>query len=77
MKTKDARALARSLLVDIDGVIAGDPRDEAARHSAAASAAVLSARLIAGMAVNLARIAYACERIADNMEPEEDDENAQ
>ncbi len=71
MKTKEVRALAKSIIVDIDGAIAGDPRDEMARHSAAASAAILGARLLGGIAVNMARIAYALERIADNTEPED------
>lgn len=71
MKTKEARALAKSIIVDLDGAIAGDPRDEMARHSAAASAAILGARLLGGIAVNMARIAYALERIADNTEPED------
>jgi hypothetical protein len=71
MKTKEARSLAQGIIVDLDGAIAGDPRDEEARHSAAASAAILGARLLGGMAINMARIAYALERIADNTEPED------
>ncbi len=75
MKTKEARALAKSIIVDLDGAIAGDPRDEMARHSAAASAAILGARLLGGIAVNMARIAHALECIADNTEPEDPDES--
>lgn len=74
MKTKEARGLAKSLIVDLDGVIAGDPKDEMARHSAAASAAILATRLIGGIAVNIARIAGALEEIADAMEPEDEGE---
>lgn len=75
MKTKEARGLAKSIIVDLDNAIAGDPKDEFARHSAAASAAILGARLLGGIAVNMARIAYALERIADNTEPEDPDES--
>lgn len=72
MKTKEARGLTKSLIVDIDGALAGETRPVEDRHSAAASALILSARLLGGMAVNVARIAYALERIADNTEPEEE-----
>lgn len=72
MKTKDARELVKGLIVDLDGAIAGDPRDLEARHSAAASAAILGARLLGGMAVNLARIAAALEDIADTYCEEEE-----
>lgn len=78
MKSKEARRLAESLIVDLDGVIAGQTRPIEERHNAAASAAILATRLIGGMAINLARIAYALERIADNTEPEDpsdDDDN--
>jgi hypothetical protein len=74
MKTKEARGLAASLLVDVDGVIAGDPREPEARHSAAASAAILATRLFGGIAVNLARIAYALEGIEANTRPEDDED---
>lgn len=66
MKTKEARGLAKSIIVDIDGALAGDARPPEDRHSAAASALILGARLLGGVAVNMARIAYALERIADN-----------
>lgn len=68
MKTKEARGLAKSIIVDIDGAIAGDPSKPEDRHSAAASAAILAARLLGGVCVNLARIAQALEDIADTME---------
>lgn len=74
MKTKEARGLAKSIIVDLDGVIAGDPKDEMARHSAAASAAILAARLLGGVAVNIARIAAALEDIADSIAPEDGEE---
>jgi len=73
LKTKQARGLAESLLVDLDGVIAGDPKDEMARHSAAASAAILATRLLGGIAVNIARIAAALEDIADAVVPEDEE----
>jgi hypothetical protein len=74
MKTKQARALAESLLVDVDGMIAGHPGDPDARHSVAASAAILTTRLLGGIAVNLARIAYALEGIELNTRPEDDED---
>lgn len=70
MKAKRASDLVKGLIVDVDGAIAGDPRDEAARHSAAASAAMLATRLLGGACINLARIAAAAERIASAMEHE-------
>jgi hypothetical protein len=70
MRAKRASDLAKGLIVDVDGAIAGDPRDPAARHSAAASAAILATRLFGGLCINLARIAAAAERIADTMEDE-------
>jgi hypothetical protein len=74
MKTKEARGLAKEIIVDLDNAIAGDPREPEARHSAAASAAILAARLLGGMAVNLARIAYALEGIEANTRPEDDED---
>lgn len=74
MKTKEARGLAKSIIVDLDGAIAGDPKDEMARHSAAASAAILAARLLGGIAINVARIAAALEDIADTIDPEDQGE---
>lgn len=73
MKTKEARALTAGIVVDIDNALAGLPRPEEERHSAAVSAAILGVRLIGGIAVNMARIAHALERIADNTESENDD----
>lgn len=75
MKTREARALAQSIIVDIDGAICNTPRDPEDRHSAAASAAILAARLMGGMAINLARIANALEIIADNTTPEDQDDD--
>lgn len=69
MKADRARALAKSILVDIDGALANDQRPIEDRHSAAASALILAARLLGGACVNLARIADAMEDIADSMEP--------
>lgn len=74
MKTKEARALAKSIIVDLDGAIAGDPRQLEDRHSAAASGAILAARLFGGLCVNAARIAQALEDIADSMEDQNDTE---
>lgn len=71
MKTKEARSLVRGLIVDLDGAICNTPRDPDDRHSAAASAAILATRLLGGVAINVARIAFALERIADNTEPED------
>ena len=73
MKTKEARGLAASILIDVDAIITGTPRDEMERHTAAASAAVLATRLIGGLAINVARIAAALEEIADNTAPEEEE----
>lgn len=74
MKTKEARGLVKSIIVDLDGAIAGNPKDEMDRHSAAASAATLAARLLSGIAVNIARIAAALEDIADTLDPEDEGE---
>lgn len=68
MDRKRAKALAKSLIVDIDGVLAGEHRPIEDRHSAAASAAILTARLLGGVCVNIARIAAALEDIADSTE---------
>ncbi len=76
MKAKRASDLVKGLIVDVDGAIAGDPRDEAARHSAAASAAILAVRLLGGACINLARIAAAAERIADITEDQADVDEA-
>ena len=78
MKTKESRRLAESLIVDIDGVIAHQARPLEDRHSAAASAAILTARLLGGVCVNLSRIATALERIADaadDLIPEDQDDD--
>lgn len=75
MKARKVAEIARGLLVDVDGTIAGDPRDPAARHSAAASAAILATRLVGSMAINLARIADNLNRIATAMEAEPQEED--
>lgn len=68
MRAHKVADLAKGLLVDVDGAIAGDPRDEAARHSAAASAAILATRLFGSLCINVARAADNLGRIADAME---------
>lgn len=73
MKAKRASDLVRSLIVDIDGVIAHQDRPIEERHSAAASAAILFTRLLGGACINLARMAAAAERIADNLEYESEE----
>lgn len=76
MKTGQARRLVDSLIVDIDGVIAHQGRPPEERHSAAASAAILTARLLGGMCINLARLTHAVERLADaaeDMTPENEE----
>ena len=75
MKTKEARGLAKSIISDIDGALAGDPRHPEDRHSAAVSGAILAARLLGGLCVNVARIAQALEDIADTMEDQDDTED--
>ena len=70
MKTKDARALAEGITRDLDNAMAGKTRPEEERHTAAMSAVIVGARLLGGVAINVARIAHALERIADNTEPE-------
>jgi len=78
VKTKEARDLAKSIIVDLDEAMAqGGDRGVEARHSALASAAILATRLIGGIAINSSRIAKALEDIADKMyeEDENDDED--
>jgi hypothetical protein len=69
MKAKTARELAKSLIVDLDGVLANA---EPERHTSEASAIILAARLLGGISVNLARIADALEVISDVAEDIED-----
>lgn len=66
MKVKIARDLAKGLVVDLDGAVAGLETED--RHTSAASAMIVGARLFAGLCVNFARIADALEDIADQME---------
>lgn len=73
MDRRRTKALAKSLIVDIDEAICGVHRPVEDRHSAAASALILAARLIGGACVNLARIADALEDIADNTEKRDGD----
>lgn len=72
MKAARASDLVKSLIVDIDGVIAHQDRPIEERHSAAASAAILATRLLGGACINLARIAAAAERIANTLEDQAD-----
>lgn len=65
MKARRASDLAKSLIVDLDGVLAGETRPLEDRHSAAASAAITAVRLAGGFCVNVARIAAALETVAD------------
>lgn len=73
MKAKRASDLVKSLIVDIDGVVAHHDRPIEDRHSAAASALILATRLLGGACINLARMAAAAERIADNLEYESEE----
>lgn len=74
MKRRRASDLAKSLIVDIDEAICGVSRPVEDRHSAAASAAILAARLAGGLCVNIARIADALDDIADHLTTEKSDE---
>lgn len=62
MKVKTAHGVAKSLLIDVDNVIAGVTRPPEERHSAMASAAVLTVRLFAGVCINIARIADSLDK---------------
>lgn len=73
MKAARASELVKSLIVDIDGVIAHQDRPVEERHSAAASAAILLTRLLGGACINLARMAAAAERIAGVLEYESEE----
>ena len=57
MKVSTAHGVAKSLLVDVDAIIAGENYPEEARHTATASAVVLVTRLLCGLCINMARIA--------------------
>jgi len=72
MRVKEARSLAKAIVVDMDGALAGDPRQPEDRHSAAVSATMLATRLFGGFFVNVARIAQALEDIADSMEDQDE-----
>lgn len=74
MKARRAKDVAAGLIVDLDNTLAGETRPEEDRHSAAASALILAARLFGGLCVNIARIADALEDIADSVAPEEEEE---
>lgn len=62
MKVKTAHGVAKSLLVDVDNIICGVTRPVEERHSAVASAAVLTVRLFAGVCINIARIADSLDK---------------
>jgi hypothetical protein len=62
MKVKTAHGVAKSLLIDVDNVICGVTRPPEERHSAMASAAVLTVRLFCGVCINMARIADALDK---------------
>lgn len=68
MKADRAADLVKGILVDVDAALAGEQRDIADRHSAIASAGMLSIRLIGGACINLARIANALNKIAHHLE---------
>lgn len=67
MKPRRARELAKALLPDIDGMLAGETRTLEDRHSAGASALLLATRLFGGVCINIARIADALDDIAYHM----------
>jgi len=62
-----ATELVRGIITDLDAALASNGREALdERHSALASALMLGTRLLGGTAINLARIAKAAERIAEN-----------
>lgn len=67
MDRKRAKQLGKSLIVDLDGVMAAVTRPPEERHSAAASAAITVARLFGGLCINFARIADALDDLADHI----------
>lgn len=77
MNRKRARELGKGLIIDLDGVLAAHTRPIEERHTAFASALITAARIAAGAAVNLARIADALDDMADHVTTgkEEDDDN--
>lgn len=74
VKTRRASDLAKSLIVDIDEAVCRVSRPVEDRHSAAASAVILAARLAGGLCVNVARIADALDDLADHFTTEKSDE---
>lgn len=75
MSPARASDLVKGIIVDLDAALASNGKemlDE--RHSALASAGMLTMRLVGGMAINLARIATAMERIEKKMEDHNADE---
>lgn len=70
MHSRRAKELAKSLIPDIDGAIAGVSRPIEDRHSAAASALITVARLAGGLCINVARIADALDDLADHFTAE-------
>jgi hypothetical protein len=74
VKIKEARDLAKGIIVDLDEALAnGGERGVEARHSALASAGILAVRLLGGIVINTSRIAKALEDIADKMYEEPED----
>lgn len=69
MEVKTAHEVAKSLLIDVDGVLAGETRPIEDRHSAASSAAMLTVRLFTGVCINMARIADSLDK-RDKEQPE-------
>lgn len=67
MKQRQARDLAKSIIVDVDAALCRVERPPEDRHSATASAMILGVRLLAGACVNLARIADSLDDIADKV----------
>lgn len=63
MSPKRATGLVKEIIVDLDKALASNGKEALdERHSALASAMMLSLRLFGGTAVNIARIATALEK---------------
>lgn len=64
MSPKRATDLVKGIIVDLDAALASNGKEALdERHSALASAMMLGTRLIGGMAINMARIATALEKM--------------
>jgi hypothetical protein len=69
MKPARAADLVKGIIVDLDAALASNGREALdERHSALASAMMLTVRLLGGTAINISRIAVALERIERKME---------